>query len=96
MAKRIDINDVDYQQFKPTQDFILAKRDAGESQTETGIYYAREQNKQTATVIEVGDDERFEKSRIKTGAKIYFIEKDYMPLGEFILIKMSSVIGVFE
>jgi co-chaperonin GroES (HSP10) len=96
MAKRIDINDVDYQQFKPTQDFILAKRDAGEERTESGIYYAREQNKQTATVIEVGDDERFEKSRIKQGVKIYFIEKDYMPLGEFILIKMSSVIGVFE
>ena len=29
MAKKIDINDVDYSRFLPTQDYVLAKRDEG-------------------------------------------------------------------
>ena len=55
-----------------------------------------EKNKQTGFVVAVGDDEVFETSRVKDGSKIYFIEKDYMPIGEFIIIKLSSIIGVFE
>ena len=96
MAKKIDINDVDYTKFLPTQDYVLAKRDEGEEKTESGVWYAKQQNKQTATVIAVGDDEVFETSRVKIGSKVYFIEKDYMPVGEFIIIKLSSIIGVFE
>ena len=96
MAKRIDVNDVDYSQFLPTQDYVLVKRDSGEEKTEAGIWYAKEQNKQTGLVVAVGDDEVFETSRVKSGSKIYFIEKDYMPVGEFIIIKLSSIIGVFE
>jgi co-chaperonin GroES (HSP10) len=96
MAKKIDINDVDYKTFLPCMDGVLLKRDKGEEKTESGIFYAREVNKQTGTVIAVGEDDRFEKSRIKPGAKVYFIEKDYMPIGDFILIKMNSIIGVFE
>ena len=96
MAKKIDITEEDYAMLMPTGDRILVKRDKGEEKTESGIFYAREVNKQTATVIAVGEDERFEKSRIKPGAKVYFIEKDYMPIGDFILIKMNSIIGVFE
>jgi co-chaperonin GroES (HSP10) len=96
MAKRIDVNDVDYSQFLPTQDYVLVKRDSGEEKTEAGIWYAKEQNKQTGLVVAVGDDEVFETSRVKAGSKIYFIEKDYMPVGEFIIIKLSSIIGVFE
>ena len=96
MAKRIDVNDVDYSQFLPTQDYVLVKRDSGEEKTEAGIWYAKEQNKQTGLVVAVGDDEVFETSRVKAGSKIYFIERDYMPMGEFIIIKLSSIIGVFE
>ena len=96
MAKRIDVNDVDYSQFLPTQDYVLVKRDSGEEKTEAGIWYAKEQNKQTGLVVAVGDDEVFETSRVKAGSKIYFIEKDYMPVCEFIIIKLSSIIGVFE
>ena len=96
IAKRIDVNDVDYSQFLPTQDYVLVKRDSGEEKTEAGVWYAKEQNKQTGFVVAVGDDEVFETSRVKSGSKIYFIEKDYMPVGEFIIIKLSSIIGVFE
>ena len=96
MAKKIDINEVDYAKFIPTQSYVLAKRDKGEERTESGVWYAREEQKQTATVIAIGDSEDFERSRGKPGSKIYFLEKDYMPLGEFILIKLTSIIGVFE
>ena len=96
MAKKIDINDVDYAKFLPTQDYVLAKRDKGEEQTAAGVWYAREEQKQTATVIAIGDSEDFETSRVKPGSKIYFVEKDYMPIGEFLIIKLTSVVGVFE
>ena len=93
---KIDLTTEDYTMLKPTGDRILVKRDAGEEKTEAGIWYAKEQNKQTGLVVAVGDDEVFETSRVKAGSKIYFIEKDYMPVGEFIIIKLSSIIGVFE
>ena len=51
MAKKIDINDVDYTKFLPTQDYVLAKRDEGEEKTESGVWYAKQQNKQTATAM---------------------------------------------
>ncbi len=95
MAK-IDINDVDYSKFLPTQDYVLAKRDKGEDKTESGVWYAREEQKQTATALAIGDSEDFETSRVKVGSKFYFVEKDYMPLGEFLIIKLTSIIGVFE
>ena len=56
MAKKIDINDVYYKTFLPCMDGVLLKRDKGEEKTESGIFYAREVNKQTATVIAVGED----------------------------------------
>ena len=98
MAKKIDINDVDYKTFLPCMDGVLLKRDKGEEKTESGVWYAKEQNKQTGTVIALGDAELFEKenNRIKVGSKIYFIEEGYLPIGEFMLMKTSSVLGVFE
>ena len=57
MAKKIDINDVDYSRFLPTQDYVLAKRDEGEEKTESGVWYAKQQNKQTAPfgcLLEIG------------------------------------------
>ena len=96
MAKKIDINDVDYSKFLPTQDYVLAMRDKGEERTESGIWYGKEETKQTATVVAIGDSEDFETSRVKPGSKVYFVEKDYMPLGTFLIIKLTSIIGVFE
>ena len=51
MAKKIDINDEDYMMLQPTGERILVKRDAGEERTESGIYYAREQNRTTGVVV---------------------------------------------
>tara|TARA_E500000305_G_scaffold107663_1_gene108142 strand:- start:683 stop:1003 length:321 start_codon:yes stop_codon:yes gene_type:complete len=98
MAKRIDITEENYAMLMPTGDRILVKRDAGESQTESGIYYAREQNRQTGVVVAVGDDEKFTdgKSRITPGCKIYFVEEGYVPIGDFLLMKSTSVLGVFH
>ena len=97
MAKKIDINDVDYTKFLPTQDYVLAKRDEGEEKTESGVWYAKQQNRQTGVVLAVGDDEKFTdgKSRITPGCKIYFIEEGYVPIGDFLLMKSTSVLGVF-
>ena len=98
MAKRIDINDADYLMLQPTGDRILVKRDAGEEKTEAGIWYAKEQNKNTGVVLAVGDDEKFteDKSRIKPGTRIYFLEEGYVPIGYFLLMKTTSVLGVFK
>ena len=98
MAKKIDITEEDYLMLKPTGDRILVKRDAGEERTESGIYYAKQQNRQTRVVLAVGDDEMFTEgiSRIVPGAKIYFLETDYVPLGDFLLMKSTSVLGVFH
>jgi co-chaperonin GroES (HSP10) len=97
MAKRIDITNEDYAMLQPTGDRILVKRDKGEEKTESGVFYAREQNRQTGTVIAIGDDEMFTdgKSRIKLGSKIYFLEEGYVPIGDFMLMKSTSVLGVF-
>ena len=40
----------------------------------------KQQNRQTGVVLAVGDDEMFTegKSRIVPGAKIYFVEADYV------------------
>ena len=98
MAKRIDINDADYTMLQPTGDRILIKRDAGEEKTESGIYFAREVNKNPGTVIAIGDGEVFEKenNRITVGAKVYFLEEGYVPIGDFMLMKTTSVLGVFN
>lgn len=98
MAKKIDINNEDYMMLQPTGERILVKRDAGEERTESGIYYAREQNRTTGVVVAVGDAEMFtdNKSRIVPGAKIYFLEEGYVPIGDFLLMKASSVLGVFK
>ena len=98
MAKRIDLTEENYSSLKPTGERILVKRDKGEERTESGVWYAKEQNRQTGTVIALGDAELFEKenNRIKVGSKIYFIEEGYLPIGEFMLMKISSVLGVFE
>ena len=52
----------------------------------------------TAFVLAVGDDEMFTegKSRIVPGAKIYFLEEGYINIGEFMLMKSTSVLGVFH
>ena len=98
MAKRIDINDADYTMLQPTGDRILLKRDEGEEKTESGIYFAREVNKNTGTVVAIGDGEVFENgnNRIKVGAKVYFLEEGYIPIGDFLLMKTTSVLGVFK
>ena len=98
MAKKIDVNDADYLMLQPTGDRILVKRDDGEERTESGIWYAKQQNKNTGVVIAVGDDERFTegKSLIKPGSRIYFLEEGYVPIGEFLLMKTTSVLGVFK
>ena len=98
MAKKIDITEEDYLMLQPTGDRILVKRDAGEEKTEAGIWYAKQQNRQTGVVLAVGDDEMFTegKSRIVPGAKIYFLEEGYVNIGEFMLIKATSVLGVFH
>jgi co-chaperonin GroES (HSP10) len=95
---KIDLTTEDYTMLKPTGDRILVKRDAGEQKTDAGVFYAREQNRQTGVVLAVGDDEMFTegKSRIVPGAKIYFVEADYVNLGEFMLMKATSVLGVFH
>ena len=96
-AKKIDITTEDYAMLQPTGDRILLKRDSGEEKTEAGIWFAKEQNRQTGTVIAVGDDEIVtkENARIKPGCKIYFLEEGYVPLGDFMLMKATSVLGVF-
>jgi co-chaperonin GroES (HSP10) len=96
-AKKIDITTENYAMLQPTGDRILLKRDSGEEKTEAGIWFAKEQNRQTGTVIAVGDDEIFtkENARIKPGCKIYFLEEGYVPLGDFLLMKATSVLGVF-
>ena len=98
MAKKIDITEEDYAMLMPTGDRILVKRDQGEERTESGIWYAKQQNRQTGVVIAVGDDEKFTdgKSRITPGCKIYFIEEGYVPIGDFLLMKSTSVLGVFH
>ena len=98
MAKKIDITEEDYAMLMPTGDRILVKRDQGEERTESGIWYAKQQNRQTGIVIAVGDDEKFTdgKSRITPGCKIYFIEEGYVPIGDFLLMKSTSVLGVFH
>jgi|TARA_Y100000114_G_scaffold116846_1_gene111138 co-chaperonin GroES (HSP10) len=98
MAKKIDVNDADYLMLQPTGDRILVKRDDGEERTESGIWYAKQQNKNTGVVVAVGDDERFTegKSLIKPGSRIYFLEEGYVPIGEFLLMKTTSVLGVFK
>ena len=96
-AKKIDIPTEDYAMLQPTGDRILLQRDSGEEKTEAGIWFAKEQNRQTGTVIAVGDDEIFtkENARITPGCKIYFLEEGYVPLGDFMLMKATSVLGVF-
>ncbi len=96
-AKKIDITTENYAMLQPTGDRILLKRDSGEEKTEAGIWFAKEQNRQTGTVIAVGDDEIFtkENARIKPGCKIYFLEEGYVPLDDFLLMKATSVLGVF-
>ena len=97
MAKKIDINDADYSQLLPTGNRILVKRDEGEERTESGIWYAKEQNRQTGTVIAIGDGDDFkEGGRIVPGVKIIFLEEGYVPLGNFLLMKTTSVLGVFK
>jgi len=97
-AKKIDITTEDYAMLQPTGDRILLKRDSGEEKTEAGIWFAKEQNRQTGTVIAVGDDEIFtkENARIKPGCKIYFLEEGYINIGDFMLMKATSVLGVFH
>jgi len=98
MAKKIDVNDADFLMLQPTGDRILVKRDAGEEKTDAGIWYAKEQNKNTGVVVAVGDDKKFTegKSLIKPGSRIYFLEEGYVPIGEFLLMKTTSVLGVFK
>ena len=98
MAKKIDITKEDYAMLMPTGDRILVKRDKGEEKTSSGIFYVKEQNRQTGVVVAVGDDEMFTegKSRIKPGSKIYFLEEGYVPIGDYMLMKATSVIGVFH
>ena len=48
MAKKIDVNDADYLMLQPTGDRILVKRDDGEERTESGIWYAKQQNKNSS------------------------------------------------
>ena len=89
MAKKIDITEEDYAMLMPTGDRILVKRDKGEEKTESGIFYVKEQRRQTGIVVAVGDDEKFTegKSRIKPGSKIYFFEEGYVPIGDYMLMK---------
>ena len=98
MAKKIDITKEDYAMLMPTGDRILVKRDKGEEKTSSGIFYVKEQNRQTGVVVAVGDDEMFTegKSRIKPGSKIYFLEEGYVPIGDYMLMKATSVLGVFH
>jgi len=98
MAKKIDITEEDYAMLMPTGDRILVKRDKGEDRTESGIWYAKAQNRQTGIVVAVGDDEMFTegKSRIQPGSKIYFLEEGYVPIGDYMLMKSTSVLGVFH
>ena len=80
MAKKIDITEEDYAMLMPTGDRILVKRDKGEEKTESG------------------DDDKFTegKSRIQPGSKIYFLEEGYVPIGDYMLMKSTSVLGVFH
>ena len=98
MAKKIDITEEDYAMLMPTGDRILVKRDKGEEKTESGIFYVKEQRRQTGIVVAIGDGDRFTegKSRIKPGSKIYFLEEGYVPIGDYMLMKESSVLGVFH
>ena len=98
MAKKIDITEEDYAMLMPTGDRILVKRDKGEEKTESGIFYVKEQRRQTGIVVAVGDDDKFTegKSRIQPGSKIYFLEEGYINIGEFMLMKETSVLGVFH
>ena len=98
MAKKIDITKEDYAMLMPTGDRVLIKRDKGEEKTESGIIYVKEQRRQTGVILAVGDDEKFTngKSRITPGCKIYFIEEGYVPIGDFLLMKSTSVLGVFH
>jgi len=36
------------------------------------------------------------KSRIQPGSKIYFLEEGYVPIGDYMLMKSTSVLGVFH
>ena len=78
MAKRIDITEENYSTLKPTGERILVKRDKGEERTESGVWYAKEQNRQTGTVIALGDAEMFEKETIvsKLAQKFTLLRKD--------------------
>ena len=98
MAKKIDITEEDYAMLMPTGDRILVKRDKGEEKTDAGIFYVKEQRRQTGFVVAVGDDDMFTegKSRIVPGAKIYFLEEGYVPIGDYLLMKSTSVLGVFH
>ena len=98
MAKKIDITKEDYAMLMPTGDRVLIKRDKGEEKTESGIIYVKEQRRQTGVILAVGDDEKFTngKSRITPGCKVYFLEEGYVPIGDFLLMQTSSVLGVFH
>ena len=98
MAKKIDITKEDYAMLMPTGDRVLIKRDKGEEKTESGIIYVKEQRRQTGVILAVGDDEKFTngKSRIQPGSKIYFLEEGYVPIGDYMLMKSTSVLGVFH
>ena len=98
MAKQIDLTTEDYTMLQPTGDRILVKRDKGEEKTDAGIFYVKEQRRQTGIVVAIGDGDRFAegKSRIQPGSKIYFLEEGYVPIGDYMLMKESSVLGVFH
>ena len=98
MAKKIDITEEDYAMLMPTGDRILVKRDKGEEKTDSGIFYVKEQRRQTGIVVAIGDGDRFAegKSRIQPGSKIYFLEEGYVPIGDYMLMQESSVLGVFH
>ena len=95
MAKKTED---DFIMLQPTGDRILVKRDKGEEKSEAGIIFVKESRKNTGVVLAVGDDEKFTegKSRIKPGSKIYFLEEGYVPIGDYMLMKESSVLGVFH
>ena len=96
MAKKIDINDVDYSRFLPAQDcHLLAKRD--DSRRKLSPVFGMPSSKTNRLRFDghrLGDDEVFETSyRVKVGSKVYLIEKDYMPMGEaYIIIKILMFI----
>ena len=80
MAKRIDITEEDYAMLMPTGDRILVKRDKGEEKTDAGIFYAKEQNRQTGIVVAIGDGDRADgKSRIQPGCKNLLLGRGLRP-----------------